>query len=167
MGFTRLSLYHFNPLGGSINLPEDKKKVLAVFRRLQVLWFCLMSNMFAEEMVPANTIDTLVKLFLSSCRRLCLLTGTESLGSMCSGECVGRKGPKNKDSSPSSSSSENEIKSATSVRMAKKRQRKEILTDSNLPASKNKSKKKETRKRQRKKSPNNIKIYASEKHLKK
>ena len=117
LGFTRLSLYHFNPLGGSINLPEDKKKVLAVFRRLQVLWFCLMSNMFAEEMVPANTIDTLVKLFLSSCRRLCLLTGTESLGSVCSGECVGRKEPKNKESSLSSSSfSEYDIESAISAR---------------------------------------------------
>jgi hypothetical protein len=125
-----------------------------------------MSNMLADEMVTPKRIDNLVKLFLSSCRRLCLLTGTESLGSECSGECVGRKGPKNKESS-SSSSSENEIESAIHVRKTKKRQRKEILTDSNLPASKKKSKKKETKKRQRKESPNNSKISTSEMYMKK
>ena len=85
---------------------------------------------------------------------------------MCSGECAGRKGPNNKESSSSFSSSENEIESATPVRKTKKRQRKEILTECNLPTSKNKSKKKETKKRQRKESPNNSKISVSEKHLK-
>ena len=166
LGFTRLSLYHFGPLDGSINLPEGKKKVLAAFRKMRVLWFCLMSNMLAEEIVPVKKIDNLVKLFLSSCRTLCLLTGTESLGSACSGECVGRR-PKNKESSSSSSASENEIESTTPVMKTKKRKRKEILTECTLPTSKKKSKNKNTKKRQRKESPNNSKISASERHLKK
>jgi hypothetical protein len=95
-----------------------------------------------------------------------LLTGTESLGSVCSGECVGRR-PKNKESSSSSSSSENEIESTTPVMKTKKRKRKEILTECTLPTSKKKSKNKNTKKRQRKESPNNSKISASERHLKK
>ena len=58
LGFTRLSLYHFSPLDGSINLPEGKKKVLAAFRKMRVLWFCLMSNMLAEELVPVKKLTT-------------------------------------------------------------------------------------------------------------
>ena len=83
--------------------------------------------MLVEEMVSAKINVNVVTLFLSSCRRLCLVTGTESLGRMCSGECVERKGPKNKDSSSLSSSSSssygNEIESDIPVSKTTKRQR--------------------------------------------
>ena len=54
LGFTRLSLYHFSPLGGSINVTEGKKKVLAASRKKRVLWFYLMSNILAKEIVPVK-----------------------------------------------------------------------------------------------------------------
>ena len=53
LGFKGLSLYHVNPLEGSINLPKDKHKLLVAFRRVRVLWFCQMSNVLEENMVPA------------------------------------------------------------------------------------------------------------------
>ena len=93
-----------------------------------------------------------------------MLTGTESLDSKCSGECVVRKELQNKEFS---SSSENENESTIPGRKTRKSQRREILIGNNLPTSKNKSKKKEIKKRQRKESPNNSKMTASKKHLKK
>ena len=66
-----------------------------------------------------------------------LAHSNESLGSECSGEYIGRKGPTNKGSS-SSSSSEHEIESA-----------------------------RKTKRRQRKESPNNIKLSTNDKHLEK
>jgi hypothetical protein len=37
---------------------------------MRVTWFCLISHIFAEEKVQTETINVLVRLFLSSCRRL-------------------------------------------------------------------------------------------------
>jgi len=50
----------------------DKQMVLA-FRSMRVTWFCFISHIFAEEKVPSKTINVLVRLFLSSCRRLWIL----------------------------------------------------------------------------------------------
>ena len=36
-------------------------------------WFCFISHIFAEEKVPTETINVLVRLFLSSCRRFWML----------------------------------------------------------------------------------------------
>jgi hypothetical protein len=47
----------------------DKQLVLA-FRSMRVTWFCLISHIFAEKKVRTETINVLVRLFLSSCRRL-------------------------------------------------------------------------------------------------
>jgi hypothetical protein len=35
---------------------------------MRVTWFCIISHIFAEEKVPIETINVLVRLFLSSCR---------------------------------------------------------------------------------------------------
>jgi hypothetical protein len=40
---------------------------------MRVTWFCLVSHIFAEEKVPTDTINVLVRLFLSSCRRFWIL----------------------------------------------------------------------------------------------
>ena len=70
LAFTQVSLFHFSPLeqidiAGNL----DKHLVLA-FRSMRVTWFCLISHIFAEEKVPTDTINVLVRLFLSFCRRL-------------------------------------------------------------------------------------------------
>ena len=70
LAFTRVSLFHFSPLEkDDIASNLDKHLVLA-FRSMRVTWFCLISHIFAEEKVPTETINVLVRLFLSSCRRL-------------------------------------------------------------------------------------------------
>ena len=70
LAFTRVSLFHFSPLE-QIDIASniDKHLVLA-FRSMTVTWFCLISHIFAEAKVPSDTINVLVRLFLSSCRRL-------------------------------------------------------------------------------------------------
>ena len=61
---------NFSPLDkGDIASNIDKIFVLAL-RSMRVTWFCLMTHIFAEEKVPSETIHVLVRLFLSSCRRL-------------------------------------------------------------------------------------------------
>jgi hypothetical protein len=73
LAFTRVSLYHFSPLDqGDIINKLDKKLVLA-FRSMRVTWFCFVSHIFAEEKVPSKTINVLLRLFLSSCRRFWIL----------------------------------------------------------------------------------------------
>ncbi len=70
LAFTRVSLFHFSPLdNGDIAGNLDKHLVLA-FRHMRVTWFCLISHIFTKEKVPTETINVLVTLFLSSCRRL-------------------------------------------------------------------------------------------------
>ena len=69
LSFTRLSLFFFGSLDEhSGTLSEEKKKTFAAFKRVRVVWFCLMSSILADEDVDAARIDDLVKLFLSSCR---------------------------------------------------------------------------------------------------
>ena len=47
-------------------------KVIGTFKRVFVLWFCLMSSAYGDEKVSSSKIDNYVKLFLSSCRTLCV-----------------------------------------------------------------------------------------------
>ncbi len=73
LAFTRVSLFHFSPLdNGDITNHLDKQLILS-FRSMRVTWFCFISHNFAEEEVPTETINVLVSLFLSSCRRLWIL----------------------------------------------------------------------------------------------
>ena len=73
LAFTRVSLFHFSPLdNGDITDPLDKQLIRS-FRSMRVTWFCFISHIFAEEEVPTETINVLVQLFLSSCRRFWVL----------------------------------------------------------------------------------------------
>ena len=69
LAFTRLCLFHFAPLEGR-NVPGSMTKVIGAFKRVFVLWFCLMSSVYGDEKVSSSKIDNYVKLFLSSCRFL-------------------------------------------------------------------------------------------------
>ncbi len=70
LAFTQVSLFHFSSFDkGDIASNLDKYLVLA-FRCMKVTWLCLISHIFAEEKLPIETINVLVSLFLSSCRRL-------------------------------------------------------------------------------------------------
>ena len=65
--FTRLSLFHLAPLDGCM-VPKGEEGVLFMFKRMRVVWFCLIAHLFADEKVDTVTIDHLIKLFLSFCR---------------------------------------------------------------------------------------------------
>ena len=78
LAFTRLSLFHFAPLD-STDPPEAVTRVIAAFKRVRVVWFCLMASIFAEEKVSSARIDNYVKLFLSSCRTLSILSDSAIL----------------------------------------------------------------------------------------
>jgi hypothetical protein len=63
-------LFHFTFLDdGDITNNPDKQMILS-FRRMKVNCVCLLSHIFAEEKVPTETINVLMRLFLSlsSCR---------------------------------------------------------------------------------------------------
>ena len=79
LAFTRVSLFHFSLLDdGDITNNLDKQLILS-FRSMQVTWFCLISHLFSEENVPSETINVLVRLFLSSCRLFWIHGETNSL----------------------------------------------------------------------------------------
>jgi len=72
LALTRTSLVLFGVLAededceGAIEVPKHQK----AFQEVRVLWFCLMSHMFADEQVSSHTIDDYSKLFLDACVRL-------------------------------------------------------------------------------------------------
>ena len=73
LAFTRVSLFHFSLLDqDDITRNLDRQLILS-FKSMRVTWFCLVSHIFAEEKVPTDTINVLVRLFLSSCRRFWIL----------------------------------------------------------------------------------------------
>ena len=172
LGFTRLSLYHFSSLSGGNSPPEGKEKILSSFRRVRVLWFCLISNMLAEEKVTGCKIDNLVKLFLSSCSALHLLTDRVVQGSKSSGnmpeECIGRKRAKKKK--PKEKKKKNKIerakKNTTSERRSTRTNEcsKEKRKDCDLPRQEREQR---TKKRQKTEVPKDSKMPASKKHPKK
>ena len=80
LAFTRLSLFHFGALERKIAVPPERARVLCAFKRLRVVWFCLISSIFSGESVCTSRIDNYVKLFLSSCRAMWLLAKEELSG---------------------------------------------------------------------------------------
>jgi len=172
LGFTRLSLYHFSSLGGGNSPPEGKEKILSSFRRVRVLWFCLISNMLAEEKVTGCKIDNLVKLFLSSCSALHLLTDRVVQGSKSSGnmpeECIGRKRAKKKK--PKEKKKKNKIERAKKNTTSERRSTRtnecneEKRKDCDLPRQEREQR---TKKRQKTEVPKDSNMPASKKHPKK
>ena len=78
LAFTRVSLFHFSPLEQIDIASNLDKHIVLAFRSMRVTWFCLISHIFAEEKVPTDTINVLVRLFLSSCRRLWIVQENNS-----------------------------------------------------------------------------------------
>ena len=72
VAFTRLSLFHFSPMDREgVEIPQAKKEVIRQFKRLRVVWFCLISHLFVDDAnIQSSRIDHYVRLFLSACRRL-------------------------------------------------------------------------------------------------
>ena len=70
LAYTRLSLFHFGGLDGEISIPEGKKALFDASKRVRVVWFCLMSSIFADNCADSSRVDDLVKLFLQSCREM-------------------------------------------------------------------------------------------------
>ena len=56
-------------MNGGLDLPDDKNGVLKQFKRVRVVWFCLVSHLLADGDIPSMRIDHYVRLFLSACRR--------------------------------------------------------------------------------------------------
>ena len=77
LAFTRVSLFHFSCLK-SQNVPDGSRRGIKVFKRLWVIWFCLISRLFTNIAVPPSVIELYVKIFLSSCYRFSLLTEQSS-----------------------------------------------------------------------------------------
>jgi hypothetical protein len=69
--FTRVSLFQFSaldPSTESFKLPYDLRDAVAAYRKMTVLWFCVVANAFApENVVNSNRVENLVRLFLSAC----------------------------------------------------------------------------------------------------
>ncbi len=68
-----ISLFHFSYVE-SQSVPDGSRRGIKVFKRLQVIWFCLVSRLFTNIAVPPSVIELYVKLFLSSQRNLHLMT---------------------------------------------------------------------------------------------
>ena len=68
--FTRISLYQFSTLDAQSTIipPEDVRVAVCAYRRMSVIWFCLVSNAFTHKNINATRVDHLVRLFLSSCK---------------------------------------------------------------------------------------------------
>ncbi len=65
LSFTHVLLFHFSCLE-SQNVPDGSKRGIKVFKRLQVIWFCLISRLFTKIAVPPSVIDRMSK-FSSPC----------------------------------------------------------------------------------------------------
>jgi hypothetical protein len=68
LSFTRISLFHFGSLEKDISIPPGMEEVVKSFKRMRVLWFCLMSSLLSEQKLKKGRIGNLVRLFLSACR---------------------------------------------------------------------------------------------------
>jgi hypothetical protein len=58
---------------------------------MRVTWFCFISHIFAEEEVPTETINVLVRLFLSSCRRFWMLRERKNASQLTDGGASSKK----------------------------------------------------------------------------
>ena len=77
LAFTRVLLFHFSCLE-SQNVPDGSRRGIKVFKRLRVIWFCLISRLFTNIAVPPSVIGLYVKSFLFLCYRFSLLTEQSS-----------------------------------------------------------------------------------------
>ena len=55
--FTWLSLFHFGPIDGGLETSLTKIKVLKQFKRVRVIWFCLVSHILTKADVPSTKIN--------------------------------------------------------------------------------------------------------------
>ena len=77
LAFTHVLLFHFSCLK-SQNVPDGSRRGIQVFKRLRVIWFCLISRLFTNIAVPPSVIELYVKISLSSCYRFSLVTEQSS-----------------------------------------------------------------------------------------
>ena len=72
LAFTRISLFQLADLDGDTSgvfYPTQLNRVIASLRRMRVVWFCLVSNMFCDVgFTSTNRVDHLIRMFLSSCK---------------------------------------------------------------------------------------------------
>ena len=66
LAFTCVSLFPFSCLE-SQNVPDGSRREIKVFKRLQVIWFCLITRLFTNIVVPPSVIELYVKIFLFMC----------------------------------------------------------------------------------------------------
>jgi hypothetical protein len=91
LAFTRVSLFHFSPLDtGDITNYRDKQLILS-FRSMRVTWFRFIFHIFADKGVPTETINVLVRLFLSSCRRFWMLKERKNANQLTDGGTSSKK----------------------------------------------------------------------------
>ena len=86
VAFAILSLYHFAPIDGGLDSPDEKVEGLKQFKRVPVVWFCLVSHLLTDDDVPSMRIDHYVKLFLSACRRFWQTSHDKLTGDECADE---------------------------------------------------------------------------------
>ena len=71
LAFTRISLFQFADLDGMSGLvrPSQLNRVIASFKRMRVVWFCLVSNMFCDlDYISIDFVEHLIRMFLSCCK---------------------------------------------------------------------------------------------------
>ena len=71
LAFTRISLFQFADIDGMFGdmCPTELNRVIASFKRMRVVWFCLVSNMFCDmAFISTNRVDHLIRMFLSCCK---------------------------------------------------------------------------------------------------
>merc|ERR1712127_269058 len=61
LSFTRLSLFHFEPLNKDVWL-LSQKRIFSIVKCVRVVWFCRMSSICVDEDGDAARIANLVKL---------------------------------------------------------------------------------------------------------
>ena len=64
------SIFHFDLIDEGLDILDAKFEVIQQFKRVRVLWFCLVSSILTYTDVPSTRINHYVEIFLSSCRRL-------------------------------------------------------------------------------------------------
>ena len=71
LSFTRISLFQFADLDGfsDHSYSSALNHVIASFKQMRVVWFCLISNMFCNTADTApNRVNHLIRMFLSCCK---------------------------------------------------------------------------------------------------
>ena len=69
--FTRVSFSIYSHFESILNKDQWKCYSYKSFKQLSVLWYCLISRMFSEEIPSGQEINIYVKLFLSAFSAVC------------------------------------------------------------------------------------------------